>query len=115
MPSYFFERALTEYWFAFGRPKEWLFPGTKPNSPIVSFTVSRFLADHATYLGWSRKVNAHLLRHSFATHLYEQGTDLLVIQKLLGHKSINSTTIYVHLAKNHPFDLKSPFDFEGVL
>ena len=106
---------LTEYWFAHGRPKNWLFPGTKPDSPIVSFTVSRFLADQVTFLGWKRKINAHLLRHSFATHLYGQGTDLLVIQKLLGHKSINSTTIYVHLAKNHPFNLKSPFDYEDNL
>lgn len=102
---------LTQYWFAYNRPKDWLFPGTKPDSPIVSFTVSRFLADHATFLGWKRKVNAHLLRHCFGTHLYEQGTDLLIIQKLLGHKSINSTTIYVHLARNHPFDIKSPFDY----
>lgn len=105
-------KILTDYWFAFGKPMGWLFPGTKPNSPIVSFTVSRFLADHAVFLGWIRKVNAHLLRHSFGTHLYEQGTDLLIIQKLLGHKCINSTTVYVHLAKNHPFDIKSPFDTE---
>lgn len=104
---------LTDYWFAFGKPKGWLFPGTKPNSPIVSFTVSRFLADHVTSLGWNRKVNAHLLRHSFGTHLYEQGTDLLIIQKLLGHKCINSTTLYIHLAKKHPFDIKSPFDKDG--
>lgn len=106
---------LTAYWHSYDKPRGWLFPGTKPDSPIVSFTVSRFLSDHAASLGWSQKINAHLLRHSFATHLYEQGTDLLVIQKLLGHKSINSTTIYVHLASKHPFDIVSPFDFSSDL
>ena len=106
---------LTQYWFAYNRPKDWLFPGQKPDSPIVSNTVSRFLANHTTFLSWNRGVNAHLLRHCFGTHLYEQGTDLLVIQKLLGHKSINSTTIYVHLAKKNLSDYKSPFDYEGNL
>ena len=106
---------LTQYWFAYNRPKDWLFPGQNPDFPIVSFTVSRFLADHATFLGWKRKVNAHLLRHCFGTHLYEQGTDLLIIQRLMGHKSIHSTTIYIHLAKNHPFDIQSPFDYEADL
>lgn len=106
---------LTDYWLAYSRPKGWLFPGQKPDSPIVSYTVSRFLADHVKFLGWDRKVNAHLLRHCFGTHLYEQGTDLLVIQKLLGHKSINSTTIYVHLAKQNLSTFKSPFDYEDGL
>jgi len=106
-------KILTDYWFAYGKPKGWLFPGQKQDSPIVSFTVSRFLADHVSFLGWEQQVNAHLFRHSFGTHLYEQGTDLLVIQKLLGHKSINSTTLYVHLAKKHPFNIKSPFDQDG--
>lgn len=106
---------LTDYWFAFGKPKGWLFPGMKPDTPIVSFTVSRFLADHVSFLGWEHKVNAHLLRHSFGTHLYEQGTELITIQKLLGHKSINSTTLYIHLATKHSFDVKSPFDTDNTL
>jgi len=103
-------KILTDYWFSFGKPRGWLFPGMKPDTPIVSFTVSCFLTKHVSFLGWERNVNAHLLRHSFGTHLYEQGTDLIVIKKLLGHKSITSTTLYIHLAKKHPFDIKSPFD-----
>ncbi|NLK12941.1 MAG: tyrosine-type recombinase/integrase [Candidatus Phytoplasma sp.] len=101
---------LTEYWFSFGKPKGWLFPGTKANSPIVSFTVSRFIADHCRFLGWNKKITAHTLRHSFGTHLYEQGYDLLTIQKLLGHKSASSSLVYVHLGAKTMKSLKSPFD-----
>lgn len=103
---------LTEYWYAFNQPKQWLFPGTKPDSPIVSFTVSRFLADHASSISWDCKPTAHMMRHSFGTHLYEEGVDLLIIQKLLGHKSINSTTIYINLARDFSSKYKSPFDTE---
>lgn len=112
------ERALailTEYWFTFGKPRGWLFPGMKDDSPIVSFTVSRFISDHAAFLGWDKPVTAHMFRHSFGTHLYEQGYDLLTIQKLLGHKSANSSLIYVHLGTTTMKKLKSPFDREGDL
>lgn len=74
---------LTDYWLTFGKPRGWLFPGTKHDCPIVSFTVSRFISDHCSFLGWDKKVTAHMFRHSFGTHLYEQGYDLLTIQKLL--------------------------------
>jgi len=106
---------LTEYWFSYGKPKDWLFPGTKSQSPIVSFTVSRFIADHCCFLGWDKQINAHLFRHSFGTHLYEQGYDLLSIQKLLGHKSASSSLVYVHLGTTTMKKLKSPFDREGDL
>ena len=105
---------LTEYWFSFGKPKGWLFPGTKDNYPIVSFTVSRFIKDHCSLLGWGKQVTAHMFRHSFGTHLYEQGYDLLTIQKLLGHKSASSSLIYVHLGTKTMKKLKSPFDTEGL-
>lgn len=101
---------LTEYWLAFNKPKGWLFPGIKPDSPIVSFTVSRFISDHCCLLGWDKKVTAHTFRHSFGTHLYEQGCDLLTIQKLLGHKSANSSLLYVQLATKTMKKLRSPFD-----
>jgi len=104
---------LTEYWFSFRKPRDWLFPGMKGHSPIVSFTVSRFIADHCCFLGWDKQINAHMFRHSFGTHLYEQGYDLLSIQKLLGHKSVSSSLIYVHLGTTTMKKLKSPFDREG--
>lgn len=105
---------LTDYWLSFNRPKNWLFPGLKPDSPIVSFTVSRFIADHCSFIGFNKKVTAHMFRHSFGTHLYEAGYDLLTVQKLLGHKSANSSLIYVHLATRTMNTLKSPFDMEGL-
>jgi site-specific recombinase XerD len=104
---------LTNYWFAFDKPKGWLFPGTKQDMPIVNFTVTQFVTNHAKAINWNKPISPHMFRHAFATHLYEQGTDLIVIQKLLGHKSILSTSIYVHLAKNHPLDFHSPFDLGG--
>lgn len=104
---------LTEYWFAFGKPRGWLFPGMKADSPIVSFTVSRFISDHCAFLGWDKPISAHTFRHSFGTHLYDQGVDLLSIQKLLGHKSANSSLVYVHLGTTTMKKLKSPFDREG--
>lgn len=104
---------LTKYWFAYDRPKGWLFPGTKPDSPMVSFTASTYISNHVQRLNWKKKPTAHTFRHSFGTHLYEQGYDLLTIQKLLGHKSANSSLIYVHLAARTIKQLKSPFDREG--
>ncbi len=106
---------LTQYWLSFGKPKDWLFPGTKKDRPIVSFTVSRFITDHCRLLGWDKKVTAHMFRHSFGTHLYEQGYDLLTIQKLLGHKSASSSLLYVHLSTKTMKKLKSPFDIEERL
>lgn len=106
---------LTHYWFSFGKPRGWLFPGTKKDCPIVSFTVSRFILDHCRFLGWDKKVTAHMFRHSFGTHLYDQGYDLLTIQKLLGHKSASSSLLYVHLGTKTMKKLKSPFDTGGCL
>lgn len=104
---------LTEYWFSFGKPRGFLFPGTKEGCPIVSFTVSQFLSNHAAFLQWDKPVTAHMFRHSFGTHLYEQGYDLLTIQKLLGHKSTSSSLTYVHLATKTFKALRSPFDVDG--
>lgn len=101
---------LTQYWLQHGRPKDWLFPGKKKDSHIVPSTVANSIKDHLQYLGWSRNVSCHTFRHSFATHLYEQGSDLLTIQRLLGHKSIQSTTLYVHLARIGSGQITSPFD-----
>lgn len=108
---------LTEYWYAFDKPKDWLFPKqTDPTRPIDTFYLSRHIHEVERSLGWEERITCHSLRHAFGTHLYEDCVDLLTIKALLGHKSLNSTTIYVHLASNGIRSAVSPFDrMDGVL
>lgn len=105
---------LTEYWFACGKPTGWLFPKqTDPSRPIDTFFVSRHIHAHEDELGWPRKITCHTFRHAFGTHLYENGLDLMSIKNLMGHKSIQSTVNYVHLAVNSGNTSVSPFDQIG--
>jgi len=104
---------LTQYWFAYGKPRNFLFPKQRninSDKPIDAFYLSKYIHKHETFLGWENKITCHSFRHAFGTHLYEQGTDLLTIKSLLGHKSLNSTTIYVHLANNGLRNAISPLD-----
>jgi len=102
---------LTEYWFSFGKPMNWLFPQQRScEKPIDTFYLSRHIHAHETRLGWKQRLTCHSFRHAFGTHLYENGTDLLKIKALLGHKSLNSTMIYVQLASNGVGRAISPFD-----
>jgi site-specific recombinase XerD len=104
---------LTQYWYRYGQPRDWLFPSThnKGKKPIVPFTVNRIVNNHIDRLGWSQNLNCHSFRHGFGSHLYENGTDLLTIQRLMGHNSINSTTIYISLTSNKNGLVISPFDY----
>lgn len=105
---------LTQYWFSCGRPMGYLFPKQNgQDRPIDTFFLSRHIHAHEDRLGWPRRLTCHSFRHAFGTHLYENGTDLLTIKALLGHKSLNSTTIYVHLAGNGAVSAVSPFDRMG--
>lgn len=105
---------LTEYWFAYDKPKGWLFPKQSGrDAPIDTFFLSRHIHAHERRLGWEERITCHSFRHAFGTHLYENGTDLLTIKALLGHKSIESTTLYVHLAANTSQIAVSPFDQMG--
>lgn len=101
---------LSDYWRTHGKPRGWLFPGTKPDSHIVNYTASLYISNHVKRIGWTLPVTAHTFRHSFATHLYEQGADLVAIKNLLGHRSLNSTLLYVHLARTGMGKAVSPFD-----
>lgn len=105
---------LTQYWYAYGRPTGWLFPKQGDSSkPIDTFYLLRHIHAVERSLGWEERITCHSLRHAFGTHLYEDGVDLLTIKALLGHKSLNSTTIYVHLASNGVSNAISPFDHMG--
>ena len=102
---------LTEYWFACGRPMVFLFPKQRDASkPIDTIFLARHIASHESELGWPKRLTCHSFRHAFGTHLYENGTDLMTIKTLLGHKSIESTAIYVHLAVSGKGKVSSPFD-----
>lgn len=102
---------LTQYWFECGRPTGYLFPKQwGGDGPIDTFFLSRHIHAHEDRLGWERRLTCHSFRHAFGTHLYENGTDLLTIKELMGHKSLSSTTIYVHLSGNTIRSTISPFD-----
>ena len=105
---------LTRYWFECGRPMGWLFPKqTDPSRPIDTFFLSRHIHRHEERLGWPKRFTCHSFRHALGTHLYENGTDLLTIKAILGHKSLSSTTIYVHLASTSFSDVVNPLDQMG--
>lgn len=105
---------LTDYWFVSGRPSGWLFPHPKEESrPIYTFYIMRKMREHEDSLGWEHRLTCHSFRHAFGTHLYENGTDLLTIKNLMGHKSLNSTLIYIHLASYQSRNVISPFDRIG--
>ena len=102
---------LTKYWYQYGKPMGWLFPKqTDYTKPIDTFFLSRHIHKHEERLGWSKRITCHSFRHALGTHLYENGTDLLTIQAILGHKSINSTTIYIHLAGTSFSEVTNPLD-----
>ncbi|MBO5485477.1 MAG: tyrosine-type recombinase/integrase [Eubacterium sp.] len=102
---------LTEYWFAYDKPVDWLFPSQRdPGKPCCTFNVMRWMAQHETRHGWEHRLTSHSFRHAFGTHLYENGADLLTIKHLMGHKSLHSTLIYIHLASYNQLNIYSPFD-----
>lgn len=102
---------LTRYWFEFGRPRGFLFPKQNgQDRPIDTFFLSRHIHAHEDRLGWERRITCHSFRHAFGTHLYDNGTDLLTIKALMGHKSLHFTTIYVHLSGNAIRSAVSPLD-----
>lgn len=107
---------LSDYWKAYDKPMGWLFPKvySDQSKPVDHFYLPRHIELHEKRLGWEKRLSCHSFRHAFGTHLYENGTDLLTIKALLGHKSLNSTTIYVQLANGGVGHAISPFDRQEV-
>jgi site-specific recombinase XerD len=91
-------------------PGGWLFPGMNPVNPISSRQLSRVFRQAVAAAGIVRPVTTHSLRHSFATHLLENGVDIRVIQTLLGHKKLETTALYSQMATRVLRDTKSPID-----
>lgn len=100
---------LREYYKAY-RPKEWLFEGQVVGSQYSSKSLENVLKQSLLKARISKPVTLHWLRHSFATHLLENGTDLRYIQVILGHKSSKTTEIYTHVSTNNLQNIRSPFD-----
>ena len=101
-------QVLRFYWKLY-RPTDLLFAGRTPAGHICPDTVRQVLAKAAAAAGLA-KCTPHSLRHSFATHLLDQGTDLVVIQALLGHQSIRTTTLYTHVSTAKIQKTQSPLE-----
>lgn len=100
---------LREYYKAY-RPKEWLFEGQIRGEQYSSTSLQEVLKKSVLKAGIRKPVTLHWLRHSYATHLLESGTDLRYIQELLGHKSSRTTEIYTHVSQKSIQHIRSPFD-----
>lgn len=100
---------LRDYWKE-EKPKDWLFPGRQKCNHVNSAVIQKACSKAARFAGIKKRVFPHMLRHSFATHLLEQGTDLRLIQELMGHTCINSTMVYLHLTTKRFRKVSSPID-----
>ena len=100
---------LRDYWRKH-RPSDWLFPGQKPGQPISIGQVQRLCRLTMLAAGVTKQASMHTLRHSYATHLLEAGTDLATLQKLLGHNHLSTTLLYVHLGQENLLRTPSPLD-----
>ena len=101
---------LTEYWFKCGRPKDILFPSSWTGEYLDVASVNQFFKANAKRAGITRRVSSHACRHSFASHLFEAGTDIKYIQSLLGHVDPRSTDVYLHVSNKALLGIQSPFD-----
>ncbi len=99
---------LREY-FKASKPSKFLFEGRSGGKYTIR-SIQKAFQKILIKSGIGKKVSAHTLRHSFATHLIEQGTDIRIIQELLGHKNIKTTQIYTHIASTTTSKIRSPFD-----
>ena len=92
-------------------PERWLFPGRKPaGRPMTTRQLSRLFHEAAEAAGIKKCVTLHALRHSFATHLLDRGTDIRKIQALLGHDKLDTTARYTRVATGMIADIESPLD-----
>jgi site-specific recombinase XerD len=105
---------LVAYW-RWQRPAEWLFPGKKADCRITSDSVFKVCAAAAKKAGITKPVHPHSLRHAFATHLLDEGANLLVIQALLGHVHLRTTAGYLHLSDSAVRSTKSPPESLGSI
>ena len=106
---------LREYW-RWKKPRTWLFPGQpRANGEhLTDKAVWYACADAARHAGFKKRVSPYMLRHSFATHLLEDGADLPTIQMLLGHADLEATSIYLHLSRRHLEKTVNPLEHLSI-
>jgi len=104
---------LRDWWRA-ARPRAWLFPGQNLVNPMTARQMVNAVHAAAREAGIGKRVTPHTLRHSFATHLLEQGVDIRVIQVLLGHAKLETTALYTRVAVNAIRVVASPLDLLGL-
>lgn len=100
---------LRLYWQAY-RPSDWLFPGQEVTRPLSERSVQKIFKKALTEAEIPKAASVHTLRHCFATHLLETGVDVYYIQKLMGHASVNTTAIYLHVTTRDLSRITSPLD-----
>ena len=100
---------LRTYW-RLARPKHWLFPGRDEGKPIDVQVLHAACRSACAAAGLAKRVTVHTLRHSFATHLLESGTDIRIIQVLLGHSNLSSTARYTRVSNGLIRRTESPLD-----
>jgi integrase/recombinase XerD len=105
---------LRKYWKE-AHPKIWLFPGNRPGQPITRFAVEFACREARERSGIIRPITPHSLRHAFAVHLLEAGTDLRTIQLLLGHGNLSTTSQYLRIATSKVCATSSPLDALQVI
>jgi site-specific recombinase XerD len=101
---------LLRTWWKAARPRGWLFPGRDPAQPMTTRQLNRACHAAAQMAEINKRVSLHTLRHSFATHLLEQNTDVRVIQVLLGHSKLDTTALYTRVATKTISEVMSPLE-----